>query len=245
MKEKLAKVIIFAVTLTAIKSFAQSPLEIVRKTINASGGEVWQKPKTLYLDGTAIIYWFDKPKRLNLYRMWRVFPEKNISAHTANGKVRFDAFESEKLFFQISFDGVNTHQKLSQEAKQKEEFLRWSNNFGFSIFRFVEDKDFKLQLLPEDSVDGHACYFIKVTDPSQSDTLFGIDKKSFLIRYVAFRTPIGFHERFYDRFIRDKKTGFIQPTHLRIFNDGVKIAEIFWKRFEVNKPIPEDVFLIR
>lgn len=237
----MVKILAFTL-LFFLETIAQSPLEIIRRTTQVSGGEVWQRPKTLYLEGTAIIYWFNPPKKLDSYRMWRVFPEENRSAHTANGKVRFDAFESGKLFFQIAFDGVSTYQNLSEEAKKKTDLLRWSNNFGFSIFRFAQDEGFKLELLPEDKVDGYPCYFVKITDPSKDETIFGIDKKSFLIRYAAFRTSIGLQERIYDRFIRDKKTGFVQPTSLRIFIDGVKTAEIFWKKFSVNQPIPDQIF---
>lgn len=224
---------------------AQSAIEIVKRTIEASGGEVWRRPKTLQLEGTAIIYWSGKPKKLDNYRMWRVFPEENTSAHTANGKVRFDAFESNKLFFQIAFDGQKTYQNLSEEAKSHQELLRWGNNFGFSIFRFVENKDFKVELLPEDKVDGHPCYFVRIIDPSKSETIFGIDKETFFIRYAGFRTPIGFHERIYDDFVRDEKTGFVQPLRLRIFNDGVKTTEVFWQKFKVNEPIPDDTFALR
>ncbi|GIU81596.1 MAG: hypothetical protein KatS3mg006_0660 [Pyrinomonadaceae bacterium] len=226
-------------------SKAQTALEIARKTIKASGGEVWRSPSSLQLEGTAVVYWFDQPRRLVKYKMWRVFPRENNSAHTANGKVRFDAFEAgDRLFFQISFDGEKTYQNLSPSAREKQEFLRWGNNFGFSIFRFIENEGFKLELLPEDKVDGHPCYFVKVIDPSKTETIFGIDKKSFFIRYAGFRTPIGFHERIYDNFVRDEKTGFIQPLHLRIFNDGIKTTEVFWKTFKVNEPISDEVFII-
>jgi hypothetical protein len=225
---------------------AQTALEIAKKTIEASGGQVWRTPTTLQLEGTAIVYWFNEPKQLVKYKMWRVFPKENTSAHTANGKVRFDAFEKDnKIFFQISFDGEKTYQNLSLLAQEKQEFLRWGNNFGFSIFRFIENEGFKLELLPEDKVDGHPCYFIKVIDPSKTETIFGIDKKSFFIRYAGFKTPIGFHERIYDNFVKDRKTGFVQPLHLRIFNDGVKTTEVFWKTFKINEPIPDEVFTIK
>ncbi len=223
----------------------QTPNEIIKKTIEASGGDVWKNPKTLQLEGRAIVYFSGQPKKLTLYKMWRVFPEENNAAHSANGKIRFDAFEGDDLFFQIAFDGQKTYQKLSEQAKPYSEFLRWSNNFGFSIFRYTKDDGFEIELLPEDSVDAHECYFLKITDPSKNETIFGIDKNSFLIRYVAFRTPIGFHQRIYDDFSRDPKTGFIQPRRLRIFNEGIKIADVFWEKFKINEPIADQIFSLR
>ncbi len=222
-----------------------TPLEIAKKTIAASGGETWRRPKTLQLAGTATIYWFGTPKKLNNYKMWRVFPDENDGARNANGKVRFDAFEGDKLFFQIAFDGKNTFQNLSDEAKTQEELLRWGNNFGFSIFRFVENKDFQIVRLPDDKVDGNLCYFIKIIDPKKTETIFGIDRKTFYIRAAFFKTPIGFHQRFYDDFVRVKNVNFIQPRSLRIFNDGVKTTEVFWSDFKVNEPIADEIFTIK
>jgi hypothetical protein len=174
--------------------------------------------------------------------MWRVFPVANDSAHSANGKVRFDAFDDEKLFFQIAFDGKNTIQNLSEIAKANEETLKWGNNFGFSIFRFVESPGFTVERLPDDKVDGHACHFIKIIDAKKGETIFGVDAKTFYIRAAFFKTPVGFHQRFYDDFVWVKGVKFIQPRSLRIFNDGIKTAEVRWEKFKVNEPIADEIF---
>jgi hypothetical protein len=243
----MIRVVVIIVSLLAFSAQAQelTPLDIAKKTIEASGGETWRRPKTLQLSGTATMYWYDKPLVLDNYRMWRVFPDENDAARTANGKVRFDAFEQGKLFFQISFDGKNTFQNLSDLAKKEEELLRWGNNFGFSIFRFVESEGFKLVRLTDDKVDGNLCYFIKIIDPKKNETIFGIDKKTFFIRAAFFKTPIGFHQRLYDDFVRVKNVKFIQPRNLRIFNDGVKTTEVRWNEFKVNEPISDEVFAIK
>ncbi len=113
-----------------------SGLDIAKKTIEASGGEVWRRPKTLQLSGNATLYWKGKVHKLDTYKMWRVFPENNDNARNANEKVRFDAFDGVNKFFQLTFDGKNTIQYSSEDVKANEETLKWSNNFGFSIFRF-------------------------------------------------------------------------------------------------------------
>jgi hypothetical protein len=243
MKIHLILTILLFGTLQFI-TFAQelSGLDIAKKTIEASGGEVWRRPKTLQLSGNATLYWKGKVHRLDTYKMWRVFPENNDNARNANGKVRFDAFEGASKFFQLAFDGKNTIQHLSYEAKANEETLKWSNNFGFSIFRFVESEGFSVTNLPEDMVDGFPCYFIKITDAKKSETIFGIDKKTFRIRLAEFDTPLGFHQRIYSDFKWHKNPKFLQPRRLRIFNDGIKTAEIFWREYKVNQPIDDDVF---
>ena len=235
---------IIFIALFATVAFAQemTAIDIARRTIAASGGDAWRNPKTLELSGTATLFWGEKSYRMSTYKMWRVFPGSNDNARNANGKVRFDAFEGDRMFFRIAFDGVNTVQSMSDEAKAHEELLRWGNNFGFSIFRYVENDGFSLIRLPDDKIDGHPCFLIKIIDPKKSETIFGIDKKLFHIRYAAFKTPIGFHQRIYDRFKWHKNPRFIQPQSLRIFNDGVKIADIFWADFKVNQPIADSVF---
>jgi hypothetical protein len=242
MKKLILVVIILGGILQIVSAQTLSGLEIAKKTIEANGGEVWKRPKTLQLSGEATLFWNGKVYRLNTYKMWRVFPESNDNARNANGKVRFDALENEKVFFKISFDGKNTTQILSDDAKANEETLKWSNNFGFSIFRFVENEGFSVTTLPEDAVDGFPCYFIKITDPKGSKTIFGVDKKTFNIRLAEFDTPLGFHQRIYSDFKWHKNPKFLQPRRLRIFNDGIKTADIFWREYKVNQPIDDEIF---
>lgn len=242
MKQKLISAIILCGLVQFASAQTLSGLEIARKTIEANGGDVWKRPKTLQLSGEATLYWNGKVHQLNTYKMWRVFPDSNDNARNANGKVRFDALEGDTVFFKIAFDGKNTAQILSDDAKANEEMLKWSNNFGFSIFRFVENEGFSVTTLPEDFVDGFACYFIKITDPKKGNTIFGIDKKTFNIRLAEFDTPLGFHQRIYSDFKWHKTPKFLQPRRLRIFNDGIKTADIFWREYLVNQPIADEVF---
>jgi hypothetical protein len=242
---KINLIIFFLFLVLSVSAQELTPLEIAKKTIEASGGENWRRPKTLQLAGTAVLYWNNQAYRMTDYRMWRVFPDENNSAHTANGKVRFDAFEGNKVFFRLSFDGKTQTQTLSETAKQNEETLRLNNNFGFSIFRFIENPEFKLARLPDDKIDGHPCYFIRITDAKKSDTIFAVDKKTFFIRYAAFQTPMSFQQRYYDDFKWHKNPRFIQPRSLRIYNNGVKTTEVFWSEYKVNQPIADEVFQLK
>lgn len=237
--------LIFVASVLSVSAQELTPLEIAKKTIAASGGETWRRPKTLQLSGTAVLYWKGQVYRMTEYKMWRVFPVENDSAHTANGKIRFDAMEGKKIFFRLSFDGKNEMQILSDAAKENEETLRLNNNFGFSIFRFVENPEFGLVRLPDDKIDGHPSYFFKIIDAKKSETIFGVDKKTFYIRYAAFQTPISFQQRYYDDFVKVKGANFIQPRSLRIYNNGVKTTEVFWKNFKVNEAIPDEIFAVK
>jgi outer membrane lipoprotein-sorting protein len=243
------KLSIFIVCLLSfISANAQdlTPLEIAKKTIAASGGETWRRPRTLQLSGTATLYFNGETYRMTEYKMWRIFPSESDSAHTANGKIRFDAREENgKTFMQLIFDGTKSAEILSDAAKQNQQFLRLSNNFGFSIFRFVENPEFKLTRLPDDKIDGNPCYFFKITDAKKSDTIFAVDRKTFLIRYAAFQSALGLQQRYYDDFKQVKGTKFMQPRSLRIYNNGFKTTEVFWSSYKINQPIEDKVFEIK
>lgn len=240
----LFSILILTLAVSSVKAQGLTPLEIAKRTITASGGETWRRPKTLVLSGTAVLYWNGKVHSMSDYRMWRVFPSENDSAHTANGKIRFDALEGRSVFFRLKFDGTKQSQELSEAAKENEETLKLNNNFGFSIFRFVENPDFQLVRMPDDKVDGHPSYFFKIIDAKKSETVFAVDRKTFYIRYAAFQTPMGLQQRYYDDFVKVKGVDFIQPRSLRIYNNGVKTTEVFWKEFKVNEAIDDAVFAV-
>lgn len=241
---KIIFILIFAVFTVAAQEL--TPLEIAKKTIAASGGETWRRPKTLQLSGTATLYFNGQAYRMSEYKMWRIFPAENDSAHTANGKIRFDAIENNgKIFLQLVFDGKKQQEILSDAAKENEQTLRLNNNFGFSIFRFVENPEFKLTRLPDDKIDGHPCYFIMITDAKKSDTIFAVDRRTFYIRYAAFQSAQGLQQRFYDDFRRVKGSDFIQPQSLRIYNNNFKTTDVLWTSYKVNEPIADDIFTTR
>jgi hypothetical protein len=212
-----------------------------------AGGDTWQNPETLMLSGQAVFTPFgqispDKKMIFDQYKLFRVFPSENNAAHQANGKIRFDAFEGENCFFKLVFDGKKSNMFLSETAKPYEKHFSWSNNFGFSIIRFANRAGFVLERLSDDYVDGHACYILQITDPNQTQTVYGIDKTNFYIRYLAFKTEVGFHHRIYADFVKVPNVNFLQPTNLRIYFDGLKWMDISWQNFEVNQLIEDQIF---
>lgn len=252
MQKRKLSLLTFVFLFLPITALAQksemTPLAIVEKAVEEAGGDAWAKPKTLLLRGEAVFYWQGEKKeelRVDNYKMWRVFPTENKAAHQANGRVRFDAFRGDQLYFQISFDGRESYAKFSPEAEHTRESSRWENNFGFGILRFARDPGFALTRMADDQVEGHDCYFIRVIDPKQQITDFGIDKKDYAIRYVGFKTPRGFHHRIYSEFRWHQNPRFRQPCRVRLYYDGVKWTDIHWKEFEINKPIAEDVFVLK
>jgi hypothetical protein len=221
--------------------------EILRKTVTASGGETWQQPQTLQLNGRATFTPFGKTdtgNRLEFdrYAMFRVFPSENKAAHQANGKVRFDAFNGTNAFFELKFDGKRSKMNLSDAAKPYAKQFNWSNNFGFGIIRFAESDSFRLDKLTDDQVEGAPCFVVQITDPRKMVTTFSIDQRTFYIRQVAFTTDVGYHHRVYSDFKLAKNVSFIQPTRVRLYFDGMKWMDIRWTQFKVNEAIGDTVF---
>ncbi|MEM6800078.1 MAG: hypothetical protein AAF696_01675 [Bacteroidota bacterium] len=221
--------------------------DIWKMAIEAAGGEIWQKPRFLHLSGEARFTPYASHSDVldfDTYKMYRVFPEENDAARKANGKVRFDAAEGKEDFFKLCFDGKESNLYLSEKAKPHAEHFKWSNNFGFSIFRFADREDFHIERMADDRADGYACYVLKIRDARQTDTYFWLDKEKGYIRQLGFDTEKGWHHRIYSNFERTK-SGFLQPERLCIYFSGLKWMDIYWQHYEINVPIADEIFTLR
>jgi hypothetical protein len=238
-----------------VSVFAQSNnlsgRDILKRATAASGGNTWQQPTTLQLNGDATWTPYGKTTvgesiHFDTYKMFRVFPSENNAAHSANGKIRFDAKYGDSVYLQLMYDGKSTLNYLSEKAKPYQKYFSWSNNFGFSIIRFADRDSFQVQRLTDDQVEGHPVYIVQITDPKKMVTTFSIDQKTFWIRGVAFNTDIGYHHRIYSDFEKLKpvtgKGFFMQPKRLRIYFDGIKWMDINWRKNVVNGNIDDKMF---
>jgi hypothetical protein len=248
---KFSYLITLVLITSATSVFAQklTALDVLKKATEVAGGETWHNPKTLLLKGDADFTPYGLADEKNAihfdkYVMHRVFPPYNDEAHKMNGKVRFDAVYKDSTFFLLNFDGKKQTLNLSERAKSYSKQFNLSNNFGFSIIRFADKPEFQTTLLGDDYVDGFPCYMIKIIDPKKNQTVFGIDKKDFYIRQVAFSTEVGFHHRIYSDFVKAKNVSFLQPTRLRIYFEGLKWVDIHWREFYVNQAIDDKVFML-
>ena len=223
-----------------------SPKEILKQVIQHSGGDVWHRPQTLTLEGYSVFFpQGTQSSRLvaDRHRMWRSFAATSDSAHSANGKVRIDIFAKDQRIFQSSYDGEQAynHEGIIPGGANNPQ---WKNSFGFGVIRYALDPGYTLQRLPDDTVDGHPCYMIRVIDPAKGETIFGIDKENFAPRMVGFETDRGWHHRTYSDFVVDQETGWRQPKLVKLFYKGVKANEVHWTKFTVNQPLTEALFVL-
>lgn len=220
------------------------PRAIVERGIEAHGGDVWLDPQTLVLSGEAVF--FDAKtgavrSRVSDYRMWRAFERGRTVAHGADGKVRIIARDGDRTIFEVGYDGEIT---WTQDGimPQEQADAYWASNFGFGIIRSALDEGFALERAPSRNIGGHEVDLVRIVDPQGQETLFGFDTESRFIRYMAFDSSRGFHERLYDDFVRLPDSGWVQARDVTLFYDGVKSNTVFWRDVAVGEPINTEVF---
>lgn len=213
--------------------------DIVARAVEAHGGETWLAPGTLVLAGEAEFFAADREERVSRiddYRMWREMNANRDSAHGADGKVRIDARASGALIFAVGYDGHSTWtDKGVMPAAEAEAY--WASNFGFGIIRAALDKKLRMERAPNRDVAGHLVDMVRIYDAGGEATLFGFDRESHFIRYMAFQSPRGWHERQYDDFIRLTDKNWVQARQVTLFYNGVMVNRVHWRTVEIGVPI--------
>ena len=235
----------FVALLLAVPAVAQAAemdgRAIIARAFEAAGGEGWAKARALTLVGRAVFFGNGHEPRAVAedYRMWREFESARTAAHGEAGKVRIEARNGERLMFLVGSDGTLSFNEKGVIPKAEADAF-WANNFGFGVIRSALGPGFKLQRMPDDNVDGHPTYTVKVTDPAGTTTLFGIDKAAHFIRLAGFATPSGWHVRTYDDFVA--RPGWTQARKVTLYYNGVIANQVFWRDWTINAPMAETLF---
>lgn len=216
---------------------------IMEKAHQKAGGDFWRKPKSLTLKGHAIFYDSDTSYKNERHNMWRVFAATKEEAHVANGKVRIESFRAGKPIFVITYDGENTYDLNGKQEKSAAD-KRWASNFGYGVIRHALDEGYRLEKVADDTVKKEIVYTIKVIDPNQGETFFGIGKESFKIVKVAFQTPRGWHQRIYSQFFSKPEYTWLQAGRVELYYEDKMSNEVFWEDFAVNEVLPDSLFVL-
>lgn len=221
-----------------------SGADIIALAHQAAGGETFVYPGSLFLSGYNVIYGANGVSNTwDRYAMWRVFADEKSNAHAANGKVRIEAWQDEKLALLLSFDGEATYNQDGRMADQSANAM-WSNNFGFGAIRNALDDGWSQSRRSDRTIDGQPAFMVQLTDPSGGQTLFGFDQATMAILYVGFDTPRGWHERRYSDYFSKPGTPWQQAGRVRLFYDGVLANQAVWTDFEIGEDFPEETFVI-
>ena len=219
-------------------------ITIIERAHAAAGGKTWTNPKRLRLVGYNVIRRDGKEIVWDKYAMWREFAPEKSDAHSANGKVRIEAWTGDKLAMLLAFDGEKTYDRTGVMEDQSANAM-WSNNFGYGAIRNALDEGWQQSRMPDDLVDGAPSYMIELIDPSGGKTLFGIRQTDYAIVYVGFETPRGWHERRYSNFFSKPGVEWRQAGRVRLFYNGVKANEAVWTDFEIGGQFEPSLFVIR
>jgi hypothetical protein len=221
--------------------------QIVERVHASAGGKAWLEAGTNVMRGEATLCRDGDPSRCvhaDRYEMYRVYPtELKAGAHAGSGKFRLDAHAGDRLIFQVAFDGERSYDQngpVPPERASSDE----ASAFGFSAIRFAMQPGFEVERLTDDQVEGRPCHFVRVTDPTGTRTVFGIDQSSYAVRSAGWQTPKGFHQRLYSDFYTVGDGRFVQPGRVRHYYDGVKSADIRWTSAEIGEPIPDAMFVL-
>lgn len=220
--------------------------QIVERAHAAAGGQAWLAAGTNVMRGHATLCRDGDPARCvraDRYEMYRVYPTQlEHGAHAGSGKFRLDAYVGDKVLFKVAFDGERSYDQdgpVPPERASSDE----ASAFGFSAIRFALQPGFAVEQVTDDQVEGHPCHFVRVTDPTGTRTLFGIDQRTYAVRSAGWQTPKGFHQRLYSDFYKVGEH-FVQPGRVRHYYDGVKVVDIRWTSAEIGQPIPDAVFVL-
>jgi len=217
--------------------------EIMERATAAAGSDAWRFASTNVMTGNATLFRAGNGTYADRYEMRRVYPRELPDAHTNTGKFRLDAYIKDRLMFTISYDGERMYDQNGPMPAEQAEKLA-ASSFGFSAVRFALDDAFKLIKMPDDQVEGHDAYFVQITDPVGGTTLVGVDKSDYMLRYVGWQTPRGWHHRLYsDHYVL--ASGFVQPGRVRLYYDGVKTTDINWTAATLNTELPDTLFSIK
>ena len=222
---------------------ALSAREIIARAQAAAGGETWIHPRTLLMRGHAVFYTPQGPERHERYEMWRVYPAAKGAAHAADGKVRIESWHQGRRVRLVTFDGERSY-TLDGPQPPSEADKQWSENFGFGVIRFALEPGFRQERLPDEVVEGRPVRVVRITDPSGQATTFSMAKDDDAILRLGFDTPRGWHERLYSQFFRKPGVSWVQPGRVRLYYDGVIQNEIFWTDFELDRPMPDALFVV-
>ena len=83
--------------------------------------------------------------------------------------------------FLAGFDGSTTWTEKGVMPKAEADAYQ-ASNFGFSIIRKAKKPGFAAQRIPDDRVAEHQSWMVELTYPKGNKTLFGVDKKTNLLR---------------------------------------------------------------
>ena len=195
------------------------------------------------MTGYAIFYDGADSVRHESHSMWRVYDADKQTAHAADGKVRIESLRAGIPVIDVAFDGETTFTASGAQPKSEAD-KRWASNFGFGVIRHARDPGYTLTRLPDEPVDGHDAYTIRVTDPNGGETLFSIRQSDNAVVKLGFDTDRGWHERTYSDFFSKPGESWQQPGRVRLTYDGVKANEVIWTDFEVNAQLQDCLFVL-
>lgn len=236
-----------ALPLSASEPSSLEGQAILLKAKAAAGGDEWANARTLVLKGHAVFWGKNGPEPTSApdsYVMYREFDPNRTSAHGAEGKLRIIVSNNGKPLWTVGFDGTTSWNEKGVIPKEQADAY-WASNFGYGIIRHALKPGFVAERLADSNVNGHPVYMVRLTDPAKTESLFGIDQKSYAIRMVGFSTPRGWHVRTYDKFFKPPSMpNWLQAGTVTLYYNGAKQNEVHWHSAKINGFVDPAMFVV-
>ena len=104
--------------------------------------------------------------------------------------------------------------------------------------------EYKIERLPDDSVDGQLTHTVKVIDTVGEFTQVSVRKSDARIVRIVFATPRGLHDRIFSEFFTKPGVKWVQPGRVRSYINGVKEAEFTYSDFNIGQKMDDKLFVI-
>lgn len=206
-------------------------MTILRKTIEALGGEAYLQQKSQIARGSGTMTPPGLPQAIPVPSIvaYEVLPDKSrLEVNTALGPMI------------QAFNGQIGWMSIMGQVRDTTEQSKLSRYYGVNVLRRYDQAGYSVRLLPEAQVEGKKAKVVAISDAEGHTTKFFIDPQTHLILKTAAEAMGQQLEEVYSDY---KSVNGIQVPHRRVLmHNGAKLIEFVVSEIQINPDIDPALF---
>lgn len=233
MKKLLA---LLPLLLIASVTGAQTLDEIINKNSRATGTELLEKAKTIYVEGKAVQMGMEMPMKMYMKQ-----PDKIKVVVTYNGMEIITLFDGQKGYMVNPLMGSTEPVEVPQEQLGN---IKGNNMFHNQLLDNF--KAGKLSLMGSEDVNGKPAFKIMATVEGGTPIYFFVDKESYLtVKTTTTVNQMG-QDMEVESYIKEYHdiNGIKFPKVTVSFVNGSEMGSTSLDKVEIDKPIEDSVFTL-
>lgn len=232
---RMLVLISFSLAVFTIAPQAQTMDEILTKYYAAVNQEKLNTIQTVIMKGKVLQGGMEIP--FNLYQKR---PATLKTEATFQGMSIISVYDSGKGWMINPLAGINEPQPLPQE--QLDEMKDQADMDGY-LFNY-EKKGYKLELLPEEDIEGVKAFLIKVTKPNGNEIVNFIDSESYVVLKMKAKVKVQGVERETETLLSNYKpvSEMVFPFNMETKMGGQTVVQIVVDSVEIDKDLPDSFF---